>query len=184
MNGRTQGRTGNRHPFAAPHGVYRCRGDDRWCAIAVFDDRQWDSFCQVIGNPDWTREERFATFLARKQNEAEMDRLVEEWTATRTAEEVMERLQSAGVEAGVVQNGRDLIENDSQLRHRGHFHTFDHPETGRHVVEAAPYRLSRTSGEPRWVTPCLGEHNNFICTQILGMSDEEFVALMAEGVFD
>jgi benzylsuccinate CoA-transferase BbsF subunit len=97
---------------------------------------------------------------------------------------VTDLLQAAGVAAGVVQNGQDLLERDRQLQYRHHFWSFEHPETGRHVTEAAPYRLSRTPGEPKWPAPCLGEHNNYVCTQILGMSDEEFVALVADGVFE
>ena len=91
-NGRVQNRQGNRLPYAAPHGAYRCQGDDRWCVIAVFSDDQWRALCQAIGDPQWCHEKRFATLQARKQNEDELDRLIEGWTGTRTAEEVMETL--------------------------------------------------------------------------------------------
>lgn len=184
VNGRMQSRTGNQHPYAAPHGIYRCQGDDRWCAIAVFTDEEWHALCGALGNPGWTEEPRFATFLGRKENESELNKLVEEWTSTHTAEEVTGLLQAAGVAAGVVQNGQDLLERDRQLQYRHHFWSFEHPETGRHVTEAAPYRLSRTPGGPKWPAPCLGEHNHYVCTQVLGMPDEEFVALVAEGVFE
>lgn len=184
VNGRSQSRKGNEHPYAAPHGIYRCLGDDRWCAIAVFTDEEWHSLCKVVAQPSWTSAPRFATFLSRKENESELNQLVEQWTSERTPEEVMDTLQAAGVAAGVVQNGRDILEHDSQLQHRRHSWIFEHPETGRHVTEAAPYRLSLTPGEPKWAAPCLGEHNHHVCTQILGMSDEEFVELVAEGVFE
>lgn len=184
VNGRVQTRLGNQHPYAAPHGVYRCRGDNRWCAIAVFTDEEWRSLCEVMGSPSWTKEPRFATFLTRKENEPELNMLVEKWTSTHTAEEVTSLLQAAGVPAGVVQNGQDLLDYDSQLQHRRHFRILDHPETGQHVTEVAPYRLSRSPGEPKWAAPCLGEHNNYVCTQILGMSDAEFIELVAEGILE
>ncbi|MBM4463644.1 MAG: CoA transferase [Chloroflexi bacterium] len=184
VNGKVQTRMGNQHPYAAPHGVYFCRGDNRWCAIAAFTDEEWRSLCEVMANPSWTKEPRFATFLSRKKNESELNTLVEEWTSMHTAEEVISLLQSAGVPAGVVQNGQDLLEHDSQLRHRHHFWAFDHHETGQHVTEMAPYRLSCSPGEPKWAAPCLGEHNHYICTQILGMSDAEFIELVTEGVLE
>jgi benzylsuccinate CoA-transferase BbsF subunit len=182
VNGRIQSRVGNQHSYAAPHGVYRCRGDNRWCAIAIFTDSEWHSFCEAIGRLGWTKEPKFATFLDRKENESELNWLVEEWTLIHTAEEVMDLLQAAGVTVGVVQDGQDILERDTQLQHRHHFWVFEHPETGQHVTEVAPYRLSLTPGEPKWAAPCLGEHNEYVCTQILGMSDEEFVQLLADGV--
>jgi crotonobetainyl-CoA:carnitine CoA-transferase CaiB-like acyl-CoA transferase len=184
VNSRVQTRIGNQHPYAAPHGVYCCQGDNRWCAIAVFTDEQWRSLCEVMASPSWTRDPNFATFLSRKENESELNTLVEEWTSTHTAEEVASLLQAAGVPAGIVQNGQDLLEHDSQLQHRHHFWAFDHPETGQHVTEVAPYRLSCSPGEPKWAAPRLGEHNNYVCTQILGMSDAEFIGLVTEGVLE
>ncbi len=184
VNGTIQGRCGNEHAYAAPHGVYRCQGDDRWCAIAVFTDDEWRSFCHAIGSPAWTSESSFATFLSRKDNERELNELVEAWTLKHAAEDVASRLQAAGVPAAVVQNGQDLLEHDRQLDHRHHFWSLGHSEMGQHVTEVAPYRLSCTPGEPRWAAPCLGEQNHLVCTQVLGMSDEEFVELMAEGVFE
>ena len=88
-------------PYAAPHNAYQCRGEDSWCAIAVFNDEEWRNLCSVIGNPAWTEDPRFATLLSRKKNEKELDRLVEKQTIIYSAEEVMELMQAAGVAAGV-----------------------------------------------------------------------------------
>ena len=76
---------GNRLSYAAPHGIYRCKGEDRWCAIAVFTDEEWASFCKVIGKPALAKDPRFATLLKRKENEDALDKLVEAWTGRRTA---------------------------------------------------------------------------------------------------
>ncbi|MEE8418782.1 MAG: CoA transferase, partial [Dehalococcoidales bacterium] len=121
VNDRVVGRMGNRLPNAAPHNAYRCQGEDRWCAIAVFTDDEWNSFCNVIGSPALAADPRFASLTSRKDNEEELDILVNEWTVSRTAEEVMKMMQEAGVAAGVVETGEDLLDNDAQYKHR---HTF------------------------------------------------------------
>ena len=181
-NGRVQSRVGNRLPHAAPHGAYRCRGEDRWCAIAVFNDEEWHAFCRVIGNPSWTKEERFATLLARKENEDELDRLVEEWTKERTPEEVMELMQRDGVAAGVVQNAEDMLVRDPQLRAREHYVYLDHSEAGRTAYDGVPFKLSATPSRPRSAAPLLGEHNDYVYKELLGMSEEEINEYLVEGV--
>jgi benzylsuccinate CoA-transferase BbsF subunit len=172
---------GNHLAYAAPHGVYRCQGDDRWCAIAVFTDDEWASFCNAIENPTLAKDPKFATLLSRKKNEAELDKIVEAWTIKHTPEEVMGRLQKAGVAAGIVANAKDQLE-DRQLEHYHFFHQREHPETGELSIYHGPlFRLSKTPyelGRP----PLLGEDNDYVYTKILGLSDEEFVQLVAEEV--
>jgi benzylsuccinate CoA-transferase BbsF subunit len=175
-------RMGNRSTHAAPHGVYRCKGDDRWCAITVFTDAEWEKFCQAIGRPAWTKLSELATLLGRLKNVDKLDRLVEEWTMGHSPEEVMSLLQGAGVAAGVVQNGRDL-DSDPQLKQRHFYWKLDHPEVKSFTYGGMPARLEKTPYEMKRA-PMLGEHNEYVCTQFLGMSDEEFVGLLAEGVFE
>lgn len=183
VNGCEGGRKGNSHPYAALHGAYRCCGDDRWCTIAVFSDDEWQSFCKVIGRPAWTADPKFATLLGRKENEEELNHLVESWTVELPPEEVMNRMQAAGVAAGVVQSGKDLIQ-DPQLKYRHHFWYPEHPEMGACAIDGPPFRLSGTPAQIDMPAPCLGEHTNYVCTKLLGMSDEEFVELLTEGVFE
>ena len=184
VNNRLGQSHGNRSPDAAPHGAYRCQGDDRWCAIAVSTDEEWKSFCKVIGNPAWTQDPKFATLLGRKENEDELNRLVEEWTVNHSAEEVMSLMQAAGVAAGVVQNGEDLF-NNPQLKHLQYFWWLYYPGIEKEFPTQLPFvRLSKTPAEVRKPRPMLGEHNDYVYTQLLGMSDEEFIELMAEGVFE
>ena len=180
-NRREGGRIGNRHPSASPHGVYRCKGEERWCAIAIFSDAEWEAFCNVIGNPSWTNNRKFTTLLSRKQNEDEIDTLVAEWTINFTAQEIMVKMQSHGISAGVVQTAEDLHQ-DPQLKHRRHFWKLPHPEIGTYTCDSPAFKLSRTPCELSMPAPCLGEHNEHICTKILGMSDEEFVELDKAGV--
>ena len=185
VNKRKMGRNGNRDPMAAPHGVYRCQGYEKWCAIAVFTDEEWQAFCRVIGSPEWTKEERFATLLGRKKNEDELNRLVEEWTIGHTPEEVMKRMQAEGVAAGAVLNAEGVF-NDPQLQLRQVYAEVNHPEIGVVYPMNIPgySRFSKVPFEIKRPPHCVGEHNEYVCTRLLGMSHDEFVKLTKEGVFD
>ena len=182
-NGRVQTRCGNRSSSASPHGAFRCRGNDRWCVIAVSSDEEWETFCRVIGSPEWTKDRKFNTLGGRKDNEDELDKLVEAWTVLFTPEEVMTRMQAPGVASGVVQSIKDVV-NDPQLEHRGTFRILEHPELGAHICENLAFRLSKCKVEWKRPAPCLGEHNEFVYTKLLGMSEEEFVELLNDGVFE
>jgi len=183
LNNHLTTRDGNRHRHAAPHGIYPCKGEDRWCAIAVFTDDQWHACCWAMENPPWSTEPRFATLTDRKQNEDELDCLIASWTLDFSPQEVMGRMQKAGIPCGAVQSGPDLLTDDHQLIHRNHAYRLDHPEMGDHITERAPFRLSATPSAPRWAAPCLGEHNEYVCKQILKMTDKEFLDLFTCGVF-
>jgi benzylsuccinate CoA-transferase BbsF subunit len=181
VNHREPSANGNRISYAAPHGIYRCQGDDRWCAIAVFTDDEWESFCRVIGNPTWVSDPKFVTLLNRKQNEDDLDRLVEEWTIRHSPEDVMSLMQAGGVAAGVVANAKDRTE-DPQLGHYHFFHELDHPEMGKLSVCHGPgFMLPKTPYELGRPT-LLGEHNDYVYTKLLGLSDDEWVELISEGV--
>jgi benzylsuccinate CoA-transferase BbsF subunit len=202
-NGHIQTGMRNRLPHAAPHGVYRCMGEDRevdycampesvperrkkeerWCAIAVFTEEEWKSFCTALGNPSWTEDERFSTFDARKVNEDELDRLIEEWTSGRSPEDVMMLMQQAGVASGVVQDGEDLLSRDPQLKERGFYVWLDHPEAGRIAHDGLTFALSETPGEIRRA-PLLGEHNEFVYGEILGLSEDDVNQLITEGALE
>jgi benzylsuccinate CoA-transferase BbsF subunit len=182
-NGREPSRVGNTCSFAVPHNVYRCRGDDRWCAIAVFTDKQWTSLCKVIGNEKLIHNSGYATLLDRKRNESEIDDLISAWTINYTAEEVMEKMQSAGIPSGVVKNSADIYD-DPQLKYREFMWPIEHPEMGPFNHLGQPFILSETPARPRMPSPCLGEHTEHICHEFLKMTDEEFIQLVNEGVFD
>jgi len=179
-------RAGNRSRHAAPHGVFRCAAegddDDRWVAIAVQDEVEWQRFRSAIGDPPWAMDGRFATSSERLQNVAALERYVEEWTRPRLAGDVMALLQAAGVTAAVVQNFEDL-HRDPQLAHRGHFRDVEHRVVGSHVCEMMGLRLSASPGDIRTPAPCLGEHTLQVMQEMLGMSSEEYETLRADGVF-
>jgi crotonobetainyl-CoA:carnitine CoA-transferase CaiB-like acyl-CoA transferase len=187
VNGRIQRRAGNECmvgdlPGAAPHGVYRCQGVNRWCAITVGNDQEWRRFCDVLGHPRWTQEPRFASELGRVQHRDALNRLVESWTSQYPAGEVMARLQAAGIAAGVVQNAADL-EADPQLMYRGQSVYVDHPEVGVQRYDAPAFQLPASPAQLRPV-PTLGQHNADVFKGLLGLSDGEYEALEREGVFE
>jgi len=184
VNKRVAKPIGNRLPHrdAAPHGAYRCKGEDRWCVISVFSEEEWQAFSKALGNPPWTKDERFSTLLARTEHMDELDRLIEEWTIERTPEEVLEIMQRAGVAAGVIQNSRDMFESDPQLKHYQFFKEMEHPVIGRIAYENVPFKLSETPGELRRPAPRLGEHNDYVFGELLRMSKEEIAKYTEEGV--
>lgn len=189
VNGRPYRRDGNppgnrsTHPRVAPHNVYPCRGDDRWCAIAVFTDEEWTGLCDAMGQPSWTRDARFATNDARAENEEALDGLIGDWTRQHEAADVMAALQAAGVASGVVQTSADKVERDPQLRARGFFPVADHPEIGPYEFEGFPAHFSRTGAALHRASPLLGQDNDMIYRELLGVDDAEFRQLAEEAVF-
>ncbi len=183
VNKRIAGREGNKYPYAAPHNAYRCIGDDRWCAIAVFTDREWQNFCKAIGKSALAKNPRFSTLTARKEHEEELDKLVNEWTVQHTAEEVMNLLQAKGVPAGIVGTAKDQ-EHDPQLIARHFLWELDYQEGG--TVLCPPgvhFLLSKTPYELK-PAPLMGQHNDYVFKTILGLSDAEINVLVNEKVIN
>jgi benzylsuccinate CoA-transferase BbsF subunit len=166
---------------AAPHGVYRCQGEDRWCALAVFTDEEWRGFKKALGSPPWADGKKFATLAGRLKNKKALDRLIEDWTKTCSAEEAMSLLQKNGVAAGVVQDARDLAK-DPELKERGFFIELDHPEMGKTVSDATPVRLSDTPPSYSRPAPLPGQDNNYVYGQLLGLSEGEVNKLKKRGI--
>lgn len=177
-NGAIVERSGNQVPDAVPHNVYPCAGDDRWCAISAYSDEQWDALREAIGAV--IPESEFNSLSKRKEHEGTLDKLVAGWTVSQTREEITDTLQAKGVPASVVKDTKDVFE-DPQLGHRGHFVQLEHPEIGVHSYQNVGFRLSGTPAEFCLPGPCLGEHNEYVCTKLLGLSDQEFVELLDSG---
>lgn len=180
MNARKPKPRGNSHPYQAPHGCYRCRGEDKWVVIAVSGEKEWRALCQAMGQPELAGDGRFSTPFQRKQHEEELNRLVEEWTRQRDPGEVMQLLQGVGVACGVVQNPAELL-SDPHLRGRGFFEEVMHPEAGIHPHPGVPWKLDDFKLRLR-PAPCFGEHNQYVLRELLGMSPEEFELLQSRGV--
>ena len=183
MNQREPQPRGNGFPCAAPHGCYPTDVADNWVAISVFTDDEWQRFGQAIGNPQWTKDTRFADVLGRLKYVDELDSLVVEWTTGRKAIEAMEILQRAGVAAGVVQRAPDTME-DPQIKHDNALIEIDHPVVGKRLYPNIPFKMSETPPVPSTSPVLLGQHTDEICRQLLGMSENEIKKLKEEGILE
>jgi benzylsuccinate CoA-transferase BbsF subunit len=183
MNHRVQERMGNDQPYLAPHGCYRCKGDDNWVNIAVENDPQWTDFCGVIGNPDWCRQEKFGNSLNRWKNRSELDKLVEGWTIDQDKFNVSENLQKAGVPAGAVLNMKEVNLN-SHLIERGFFDIIDHGEgVGKRPIPAQiPAKYNNIEKFVPARAPRFGQDNHYVFGELLGISNEDIAALEAEKI--
>lgn len=188
LTGQPTSRHGNRMQAAdwAPHGAYPCRGADEWIAIAIQNDVQWAALAAAIGAPAWTGDARFNSAAGRKANEDELDRLMAD--ATRNAEryDLMNRLQQRGVPAAAVQKADDRCERDPQLRARGYFVPLPHSEIGIWNVEGFPAKFGKipvdVGGLPHRGAPMMGEDNDAVYRNLLGLSSEEIATLREEWV--
>ena len=182
-NARSPIRMGNRSGYQSPHGVFPCQGDERWIAIAVTNDEEWEALVEALGDPEWARAERFATLTGRIENQEALEELLAAVTAEWDAYHLMYALQAAGVPAGVVQKTSDLF-SDPQLTYRKHFWFLDHAEIGVHSYDGPSFRMSKTPGELVMPAPIMGQHNEYVYKEVLGMSEEEYAEGLVEDVFE
>lgn len=183
VNREIRPRIGNQSPWNAPHGAYRCSGDDRWLVIDVTNEEEWQAFAGIVGE-SWTGEQRFSTMTGRLANVDDLDKLIGSWTASRIAEELMDTLQGAGVPAGVVQSHDDLLNHDPHLRDRRYFQTLEHPEAGLRVHERVAVRLSANQADVRTPAPLIGQHNDPIVGDLLGYDEDAVNKLYVEGILE
>lgn len=181
MNGRVATRQGNRHPWMAPHGVYPCKGDDQWIAIAVASDDEWQSLCRVLGHPEAATEKRFLDMQSRSKHQDDLNALLSQWTIDWEKSELGWRLQEAGVSAEPVNMDADMT-SEPQLAVRSGFVWEDRKYVGHHPYPGVTTRLSATPGEVSLPAPTLGEHNQFVLGEVLGLSQPKIEALEADGI--
>ncbi len=179
VNKRDAPAMGNRDPAAAPHGVFRCAGDDRWIAISIRDDLQWRSLCQVLSLPI---SEQWANAAARLTHQDAIEKAIAPLIAQRDGFQLMDELQTCGVPAGVMQTAADVMDRDPQLAHREHWRKLPHPEMGNAVHNAQPFKFTRVRVGPVAAAPCLGQHTEEICRDLLGLSTTEISDLTRAGV--
>ncbi len=185
MTGQEPERTGNRSRWYAPANSYPCAGEDRWITIAATNENQWAALAALIESdgdaPELTDDARFATAEARLAHQDELDAIIADWTRGQDAFELAGRLQSAGVPAGPVLRGPDLLENP-HYQERGTFLTVDHPQVGPRQYPGLPWKMTATPGEVRSPAPTLGQHNREVYGSLLGLSGAEIDALESGGV--
>lgn len=204
-NGHEQIRLGNHDMEAAPHNAYKCR-DGRWVAVACVTEKHWEGLKAALGRPEWCDMDRMRRRWQRINELKEIDRHLGFWFEdfTRlgdepalqteegvegppvrkfTTEEVVELMQSFGVPCGIVQSP-EAMHNDPQMAHRGHYWKLQHPVMGLRAYDGPSFRLSKTPGELTKAAPCLGEDNEYVYKEIVGLDEDEFIELLADGAFE
>jgi crotonobetainyl-CoA:carnitine CoA-transferase CaiB-like acyl-CoA transferase len=187
-NGRRWERYGNRSPYkpAAPHGIYRCEGDDLWIAIACFDDTDWAAVVELMGRPEWTVDPRFATLSARLQHQDALDGFVDEWTSGQDCYQLMHDLQARGVAAGVCQSAALRCEIDPQLAHLEWLTEVTGTKIGEWPVAEVPARLSASPAHIGGMidrgAPIYGEDNEYVLGELLGYSTAQIAQWSDDGV--
>jgi len=181
MNQRIQTRRGNKGYRIAPHNCYRCAGDDKWISIAVATNQEWEGLCSAMGRPDLSEDQRFAVPEDRYKNQDELDRMISDWTGDKESYELMKQLQEAGVAAAPTLSSEGLFK-DPHIRDRGVFRQVEHPVIGKDWVIAPPWRLSETPAQINRHAPLLGEHNEYVFGELLGMSARKIERLKQEKV--
>jgi crotonobetainyl-CoA:carnitine CoA-transferase CaiB-like acyl-CoA transferase len=170
-------RTGNDAPQIAPHNVYPCAGEDTWVSIVVATDEEWRAFAQVLQRPEWLADPRFASAQTRAAHRLDIDRDVSAWTRTRSREEVTRLLQAVGVAAFPSYTAQDIVD-DAHIRTRGTIKTMTSARGETRDVVGPPWRFSRTPASiERW-TPELGEHNEYVFGELLGLDAGEIKELI------
>lgn len=181
MNGRSPSRTGNRHAWHAPQGVYRCAGDDRWVAIAVQSDEDWRALAVAIGRADFASEARYETVAGRRREHDALDKVIEAWTAERTPHEVQTTLQAAGVAAGALLDIAEVHE-DPQLMHREALVTVEHPEMGPFPHTRTAWRSRRGHQGVAAPAPTYANGNSYALGTLLGLDPSALEDLERRGV--
>ena len=181
FNGRRTRRMGNRHETWSPHGCYPCRGRDQWVVIAARDDAEWLSFCEATGLAELAADPRYADPVVRHRHQDELDATISAWTESRDKYDVMRLLQSAGVPAGPVLDGRDML-SDPHFRERGYFESAEHDAAtglGRREYVSRGWRMSDNDVRIRKPAPLLGEDNQYVLSHVLGLSGSRIQSLEA-----
>ena len=168
----------------SPHGCYPCAGDDRWIAIAIDSDAAWQALCRVMGRDDWAADPRYADALSRVRYRAELDQMLAFQTRAHDNQELMARLQAAGVAAGAVMDSANLLFNEHLAAREFYEVVAHHPDTGMPPLPYAgrPWKLSDTPAGAPQPAPLMGQHNRQILAGLLGKTDARIAALEDDNI--
>jgi len=182
MNQRAPERIGNRSPWFAPQGAYRCAGEDNWLVISIESDDDWAKFCEATGHSDWASDDRFSTVEGRRQHHDDLDEMITGWTQDKDHYDAFHQLQKAGVIAAPVLNGKEAL-LDPHFEERGQYDVIDQPHNGKRLVGrhlAAKFdAFEASAGGP---APTLGQHNAEVLGGLLGITEEELAQLEEQRV--
>ena len=182
MNQRLPERIGDRSPWAAPQGCYRCSGDDNWIVISIESDDDWAAFCTATGHSDWAGDDRFSTFESRREHHDDLDKIITGWTKDQDQYKAFHLLQKAGVIAAPVLNGKQAL-LDPHFKERGQYDVVDQPHNGKRLVgRHLAAKFDEFEASAAGPAPTLGQHNTEILGGLLGVSDEELAQLTEQRV--
>jgi crotonobetainyl-CoA:carnitine CoA-transferase CaiB-like acyl-CoA transferase len=181
VSGRIQQRLGNSDKYMAPHGVYRCLGEDKWIAIAVSNEKEWAALCKAMGNPKWTKEPKFAGMANRRTNKDALDKFITNWTATQEHYAAMNLLQAAGVTAGASLNVEEFCE-DPHIKAREDMVDIEYPDKTKIRRLTLPWKLSGYGKGNYTHPPAAGEDNQYVFGELMGLSDEKIKELEKEQI--
>ncbi|MBT3792907.1 MAG: CoA transferase [Rhodospirillales bacterium] len=180
-NGTVIEREANNDAIAVPHNAYPCT-DDGWIAASCWDDDEFKRLSQVVGQPGWTTDKRFADADGRRANVSDLDQGIGAWTAGKSADVCVDALQNAGVHAYKINSCADLF-TDPQLAHRKNWRVRKHPEIDTQAHYFPGFDLSEQPGDVTAPAPLLGQDNEIVFKEFLGLSDDEYNELEENGVF-
>jgi benzylsuccinate CoA-transferase BbsF subunit len=181
MNDRVKEPMGNRDDWYAPHGVYHCFGSDRWVAIAVTNVSEWAALCGLIGRSDLTSNSKYATAEGRRRFQGELGTAITEWTVQHEDIEAMRLLQQAGVPAGPSQDILRVFQ-EPQLSEAGYFNRVKTRDGEERDLPGLPWRFEGTQAPILTEAPVLGEHNDYIYGELLGLSQGEVAHMVEEQI--
>lgn len=183
LNGKEAERVGNKHKDKSPHDIFRCKGNQRWVAISVDGSSQWQTLCLVMEHPEWRQDPRFAGDDNRQKNQDQLTPLIEAWTVSKSPEEVAGLLQSAGVAATPVMDSDEVLA-DPHMIERGFVTQVEHQETGSRPMGTVSWAIDGERPSNFRPAPLLGEHNQYVFCNLLGLSEEEVNGLVESGVIE
>jgi len=177
-------RMGNTSTYRAPQGCYPCAGDDQHCVVSVGTGAEWAALCGVIDRPEWANDPRFASTEARNREAQTIDPAIAAWAFRQSPQAAVESLQAAGVPAGVVQNTEDQYSRDPHLTERRFFETIPHLTKGEVVAPGIPLGLRGTPGHTTRAGAAMGEDNETVFRDLLGLSSAEYDAYIEAGAIE
>lgn len=172
LTGKTRERRGNRHPKMAPHGCYRCAGDDEWVTIAVRNEDEWQEFCKATGMPHLAKDARFADLKSRQLNQEELDEIISQWTSDKDGYGITALLQAHGIPAGPVLSCGPDTYDDPHLQARDYFQVVNHPDAGTNLLSGPFFNMQSQTEKRHKPAPNLGEHNDYLLGEVLGYSKD------------
>ena len=178
-NGRDPQALGDRDRWGGIQGAYRCVGNDEWVVLTARTDEEWRGLCRAMGDPEWSRDERFATAKQRYALHDEIDRHITEWTSTLPPYDAMYRLQAEGVAAAKVLNEEATL-NDPHIKARGFFVEKTQADSGTHLYPGHQWKTTGPALRFDRPPPLLGEDNEYVYKTLLGYSNEEYKRLEDE----